>query len=44
MTLQWTVPSLIPHSSGTVLIGEPAGFGDSWAEAPVRINEDSLFC
>ena len=43
MTLPWPVPSLLPHSGAMVLISEPAEFGDSWAEACVRIGEDSLF-
>ena len=43
MTLPWPVPSLLPHSGAMVLISEPAAFGDGWAEAAVRIGEDSLF-
>ena len=43
MILQWPVPSLLPHSGPMVLISEPARFGDTWAEATVRIGEDSLF-
>lgn len=43
MTLQWPVPSLLPHDGGMVLIAEPAAFGDNWAEASVRIGEDSLY-
>lgn len=43
MTLQWHVRSLLPHSGGMVLIGEPAAFGDNWAAASVRIGEDSLY-
>lgn len=43
MTLQWPVSSLLPHGGSMVLIGEPANSGDSWAEAAVRIGEDSLF-
>ena len=43
MILRWPVPSLLPHSGPMVLIGEPARFGDTWAEASVRIGEDSLF-
>ena len=43
MTLQWPVTSLLPHSGPMVLISEPANFGDSGAEAAVRIGEDSLF-
>ena len=43
MTLQWPVPSLLPHDGGMVLIAEPAAFGDHWAEASVRIGEDSLY-
>lgn len=43
MTLQWPVPSLLPHGGSMVLIGEPAASGDGWAEAAVRIGEDSLF-
>ena len=43
MTLPWPVPSLLPHGGAMVLISEPAAFGDGWAEATVRIGEDSLF-
>ncbi len=43
MTLRWSVPDLLPHSGSMVLIGEPAASGDGWAEATVRIGEDSLF-
>ena len=43
MTLPWPVPSLLPHSGAMVLISEPAAYGDGWAEASVRIGEDSLF-
>ena len=43
MTLQWPVPSLLPHDGGMVLISEPAAFGDNWAEASVRIGENSLY-
>ena len=43
MTLQWSVPTLLPHDSGMVLIAEPASFGGNWAQASVRIGEDSLF-
>ncbi len=43
MTLPWPVPSLLPHNGAMVLIGEPAAFGEGWAEAAVRIAEDSLF-
>lgn len=43
MTLPWPVPSLLPHSGPMVLIGEPARFDGTWAEASVRIGEDSLF-
>ncbi len=43
MTLPWPVPSLLPHGGAMVLIGEPAAYGDGWAEAAVRIGEDSLF-
>ncbi len=43
MTLPWPVPSLLPHNGAMVLIGEPAAFGEGWAEAAVRIGEDSLF-
>lgn len=43
MVLQWPVASLLPHSRSMVMISEPAAFGESWAEATVRIGEDSLF-
>ena len=43
MNLQWPVPSLLPHSGPMVLIGEPANFGETWAEAAVRIGDNSLF-
>lgn len=43
MTLQWPVPSLLPHSGRMVLISEPAALGENWAESAVRIGEDSLF-
>ena len=43
MTLPWPVPSLLPHGGQMVLIGEPAASGENWAEASVRIGEDSLF-
>ncbi len=43
MTPRWPVPSLLPHGGAMVLIGEPAAYGDGWAEAAVRIGEDSLF-
>ncbi len=43
MTLPWPVPSLLPHGGPMVLISEPAAFGETWAEASVRIGEDSLF-
>jgi len=43
MTLQWPVASLLPHSRTMVMISEPADCGDGWAEASVRIGEDSLF-
>lgn len=43
MALPWPVPSLLPHSRGMVLIAEPAASGDEWAEASVRVAEDSLF-
>lgn len=43
MTLPWPVPSLLPHSGPMVLISEPATFDETWAEASVRIGEDSLF-
>ncbi len=34
---------MLPHSGSMVLISEPAASGDGWAEAAVRIGEDSLF-
>lgn len=43
MTLEWPLPSLLPHSGPMVLIGDPASYGDGWAESTVRIGEDSLF-
>ena len=43
MALQWPVASLLPHSRTMVMIGEPAAYGEGWAEASVRIGEDSLF-
>jgi predicted hotdog family 3-hydroxylacyl-ACP dehydratase len=43
MTLQWLVPSLLPHSGPMVLIGEPASSGEGWTEATVRIGEDCPF-
>lgn len=43
MTLPWPVPSLLPHGGPMVLIGEPASSDGTWAEASVRIGEDSLF-
>lgn len=43
MTLEWPVPSLLPHSGTMVLIGDPAKSGEGWAESSVRIGEDSVF-
>ena len=43
MTLKWPVPSLLPQSGPMVLIEEPAASGDGWAEASVRIAENSVF-
>lgn len=43
MTLPWSVSELLPHSGPMVLIGEPVASGDNWAEAGVRIGEDSQF-
>ena len=43
MPLKWPVPNLLPHSGTMVLISEPAEAGTGWAEASVRIGEDSLF-
>jgi predicted hotdog family 3-hydroxylacyl-ACP dehydratase len=43
MTLKWAVANLLPHSGSMILIGEPAKSGDQWAEAAVRIGEDSLY-
>ena len=43
MTLKWPVQSLLPHSGSMVLIEEPAASGDGWAEASVRIAENSVF-
>jgi predicted hotdog family 3-hydroxylacyl-ACP dehydratase len=43
MTLPWTVSELLPHSGPMLLIGEPITSGDTWAEASVRIGEDSQF-
>ena len=42
-TIPWSVPELLPHSRGMVLIDEAIGFGDGWVTAGVRIGEDSLF-
>ena len=39
----WPLPSLLPHSGLMILIGEPMSFGKGWAEATVRIGEDSRF-
>lgn len=43
MKLEWPLPSLLPHSRTMVLIGDPAQYGDGWAESTVRIGEDSVF-
>lgn len=43
MSLQWPIESLVPHGGPMVLISEPAGYGKNWAEASVRIAEDTLF-
>ena len=43
MSLQWPIESLLPHSGPMVLIAEPAAYGENWAEASVRIAEDTLF-
>lgn len=43
MTLEWPVPTLLPHSGTMVLIGDPAESGEGWAESSVRIGEDSVF-
>lgn len=43
MTLNWPVPSLLPHSGAMVLIDEPAASGEGWAEAAVRVAEDCVF-
>jgi predicted hotdog family 3-hydroxylacyl-ACP dehydratase len=43
MMEDWPLPSLLPHSGLMILIGEPMSFGEGWAEATVRIGEDSRF-
>jgi predicted hotdog family 3-hydroxylacyl-ACP dehydratase len=43
MTVEWPLPSLLPHSGTMVLIGDPVESGDGWAESSVRIGEDSMF-
>lgn len=43
MSVEWPLPSLLPHSGTMVLIGDPAESGEGWAESTVRIGEDSLF-
>lgn len=43
MTLEWPLPSLLPHSGTMILIGDPAASGEDWAESSVRIGEDSVF-
>ena len=43
MSLDWPLPTMLPHSRAMILIGEPAASGHDWAEASVRIAEDSLF-
>jgi len=43
MSLDWPLPSLLPHSGTMVLIGDPAQSGEGWAESTVRIGEDSVF-
>lgn len=43
MSLDWPIPSLLPHSGAMVLIGTPADSGEGWAESSVRIGEDSVF-
>lgn len=39
----WPVESLVPHARTMLLLDRATQYGDGWAEAEVRIAEDSLF-
>lgn len=43
MLLAWSLEELMPHSRSMLLLDTPTDAGDDWAEAGVRIAEDSLF-
>jgi len=40
--LPWSVAELLPHSGRMVLLDDAIAAGEGWAEAGVRIGEDSL--